>query len=516
MAVNTPDSASQVEERMKVDVQREAPDSNPYLKVHWLRSLIAGIARRIFDFYRDLQRTEQRLFPDTAYGDSALKWGNIYIGPKNPSTIAVGKAMVFGNTGGVIASSTVLTSGSSLYTTTSSGTIALHTIPVLSMTRFGTTVIVLTNGDHNLSSYVHVTISGAVQTEYNGTNITIDVTGSDSFAYEVSGSPASPATGSLLLVAKYAIVDVESITTGLSANLDPFTSLLLQSPVVNIFNTLIASRFGITGGTDQETDIDYKNRYLEKIRNPVAHFNDHDIIAKAKEVPGVTRVFVQGSNFNVSSVAISSITRNGSIATVITTTPHSAQSGQVADIAGASLSNYNQDRARILVEDNVTFHYLVSGSPVTPATGTLTASISVPVGQLKIYFLRDGDSGPIPSSPEIDTVKAKVYSILPANTSQNDCSVLAPTAQYIDYNFTSIEPNTPTMKSAIIANIAQFHEENTTVGENVFEVAYRAAIKNTIDISTGEQLRSFVLTAPVGDIAVPTSSIALKGVVTFS
>ena len=71
MGVGTPDSATQVEDRIKADVQREAPDSNPYLTVHWLRSLIAGIARRIFDFYLDLNRTETRLFPDTA-----ARWQN--------------------------------------------------------------------------------------------------------------------------------------------------------------------------------------------------------------------------------------------------------------------------------------------------------------------------------------------------------------------------------------------------------------------------------------------------------
>ena len=60
MSVGTPDESTQVEDRIKADVQREAPDSNPYVRVHWLRSLIAGIARRIFDFYQDLTRTEAR------------------------------------------------------------------------------------------------------------------------------------------------------------------------------------------------------------------------------------------------------------------------------------------------------------------------------------------------------------------------------------------------------------------------------------------------------------------------
>lgn len=46
------------------------------------------------------------------------------------------------------------------------------------------------------------------------------------------------------------------------------------------------------GGTNQETDPQLLSRLLDRIQNPVANFNVSAIVSKAKEIAGVTRVFV--------------------------------------------------------------------------------------------------------------------------------------------------------------------------------------------------------------------------------
>ena len=113
------------------------------------------------------------------------------------------------------------------------------------------------------------------------------------------------------------------------------------------------------------------------------------------------------------------------------------------------------------------------------------------------------------------TVKVILDTIRPANTSTNDLIVKAPTAVVVNYAFTNITPDTPTMRSAIEANILQFHEEQTTVGVNLDADAYRAAIINTIDIETGAKLISFVLSSPTVDVVINSGEIATKGLVTF-
>ncbi len=68
----------------------------------------------------------------------------------------------------------------------------------------------------------------------------------------------------------------------------------------------------------------------------------------------------------------SSITRSSSVATV-TLTNHGFQIGQSVVISGASQAEYN-GTVTITAKTANTFTYNVSGSPATPATGTLVAS----------------------------------------------------------------------------------------------------------------------------------------------
>lgn len=67
---------------------------------------------------------------------------------------------------------------------------------VTSITRASTTATVTATA-HGYSTGNIVNIRGAAQSEYNG-DFTITVTGTDTFTYTVSGSPATPATGTIL------------------------------------------------------------------------------------------------------------------------------------------------------------------------------------------------------------------------------------------------------------------------------------------------------------------------------
>lgn len=515
MAVNTPDSASQVEDRIKADVQREAPDSNPYLTVHWLRSLIAGIARRIFDFYRDLNRVERRLFPDTADDETAPQWGNIYVGVKNPATAASGTVVATGNPGGLIGIGVTMVANGIEYTTTTSGTIAANVLSVASITRSGTIATVTTTTEHGLSSFVPVTIAGADQTQYNVTDAAIVITGLTTFEYTVVGSPATPATGTITATATTANVNVVASEFSFDTNLARDTALTLQSPIVDVDNTLYVIYSEIGGGTDEESTAEYKSRYLEKIRNPVAHFNDADIIAEAKKVPGVTRVFVQGSGTEIDQVQVTLLERFGTSARAVTGVAHGFETGGVTSLNGADQPEYNVQNVPILVESDFAFVYLISGTPATPATGTIFTASTIPLGQVRVYFMRDNDDDPIPSAGEVATVKAQLDTIRPATTSSANLIVAAPTGVPTNFTFTALSPDTPTMRLAIEANINQFFAERTNVGVDVDEDQYRSAIINTVDPDTGDLVDTFTLSTPTGDVAIDNGEIAIAGVVSF-
>lgn len=516
MAIYKPQNAQQVENNIKVDVQREAPDSNPYLKTHWLRSLIAGVARRIFDLYRDQDRTETRLFPDTADDETSLRWGNIYVGPKLAATAASGNAIATGTLGSTINIGVSLTAGSNEYITITSDAITLRSLVVSSVERNGNAVNVTTLFDHNLTSFVLVSLFGADQSEYNVADQAIVVTGSNTFSFFIDTTPVTPATGSITVEFETAIVQVESVTVGALTNLTVDTPLTLQQPIAGVDDNLYVDWGEVGGGADAETTTDYIRRYLDKIRNPVAHFNASDIRALAFTVAGVTRVFVEEATTVTGTVDVDSIERFDNVAKVTTLSSHGLDNGNLVTITGAFESEYNVVDTRVLVESPTIFYYLVAGSPTTPATGAITATTAIALGQVRVFFLRDNDATPIPSASEIQQVKDTLDTIRPANTSDLDLIVSAPTAVTIDYDFTALSPDSPSMRESIIANLQQFHEEQTSVGLSVDEDAYRAAIKNTINLANNDTVLDFELSTPLGDIDIASGEIALLGNVTFS
>lgn len=75
----------------------------------------------------------------------------------------------------------------------------------------------------------------------------------------------------------------------------------------------------------------------------------------------------------VASVAVTSITRAVSTATVTTTTNHGYTTADRVNIRGANQTDYNGDYT-ITVTGVTTFTYAVANAPATPATGTILAN----------------------------------------------------------------------------------------------------------------------------------------------
>lgn len=72
------------------------------------------------------------------------------------------------------------------------------------------------------------------------------------------------------------------------------------------------------------------------------------------------------------SITVSSITRSSTTATATTLTAHGFTSNDYVTIAGADQSAYN-GKVKVTVTGTTTFTFTVSGSPTTPATGSITA-----------------------------------------------------------------------------------------------------------------------------------------------
>ncbi len=520
MPIEIPSSAAEVENRAQTDVQRELPESNPRLKNSWLNALVTSFANRVFDFYLQLIAAILENMPDTAttgVGGLLLRWAAIFGKQRLAATQSTGNVVATGTAAAVIPNGTTMAGSDGNYTSTSSATISAQSISVLSITRSGQTATLTTVSNHNLANNVPVTVSGADQTEYNVTDADITVIALNVFQYQVTGSPATPATGTILAAFTSASVPVQSVDFGAITNLDAGEQLTLQSPIVNVDDTLAVDFGEVGGGTDQETDAALRQRMLDKIQNPVAHFNAPDIEDQAKEVAGVTRVFVQEAGTVIGTIAVTSITRNGNVATVTLSGALDISSGQAVTITGAVETDYNVIDAVILVESTTIFHYIVANTPTSPATGSILSTVSIALGTVTIYFMRDNDDNSIPSASEVTTVKDKILEITPANTSELDVVVAAPTAVPVNFTFTALNPNTLTMQSAINANLQAFFDEDTEVGVDIDEDAYRSAIFNTVDTETGDEVKSFALSAPpAGDVTIGIGEIGTLGNVVFT
>ena len=87
--------------------------------------------------------------------------------------------------------------GITVYENTSLVSPDLYSFSITGITRTSQTATATTSGAHGLTSGDTVLIDGAVETQYNGT-FEVTVLSTTTFTYTVSGSPSTPATGTIL------------------------------------------------------------------------------------------------------------------------------------------------------------------------------------------------------------------------------------------------------------------------------------------------------------------------------
>lgn len=302
MALSFPKNRSEIDNRIKTDIQTELQESNPFLRASFLAALASGNAGRFFEIYIQINKSIQECFPTTADGEFLDTWGFLAKVTRNPGASSKGVIVYTGAPGSVLPVSTTLTSNSQLQiATTNAGFITDRENIIKSLTRSGNVVTAITELDSvNLVTGLPVTVFGASPDDYNGF-FNITVTGNNSFTYNIDTTPVSPATGAIIKVAaEYGFSQVESVNVGVDTNTDGGTQFTLDSPIAGVDSPATVQFEGLTGGTDVESDSDYRSRIIFDFQNPSTPFNNNAIIKLAKEVPGVTRVFIRNPELNSS------------------------------------------------------------------------------------------------------------------------------------------------------------------------------------------------------------------------
>lgn len=527
MALDIPTTAEEVIQRAKVDVQRSVQGGvDPFNKNNVITAVVTAYANRVFDFYVQLQLGIDESLPDTA--DILLeRWAAIFGKTIEAATQSTGAIVATGTAGSSIPLTTILVdaSGASYEVTEAATVTAGNTVTASSVTRVGSLATFVTATAHGLSNNVTPTISGADQTEYNVTDAEINVTDAFTFTYSISGTPVTPATGTIIATFTSSLSGlVESVESGAAFNLDPEQTLSLGSAIAGIDNTVGIAEPGFTGGTDVEDAESLRTRMLDKIQNPVAHFNASDITEISKTVAGVTRVFIDepGDPIGTSTLLTSQVRVTAPAeGTMIVAglVAHGFVTGDTVDVTGSTPAAYDTNATTgsfIIVIDVDTFMYQVDVDPggVNTVLGSVQGSVSP--GEFIVYPMTDGATPDgIPGAGTLADVTTAILTIKPVNTADSDVNVVAAVPVSVPVEVTDLIPDTTSLRTAVTNNVEQFFAEVPIVGMDITNEGIIGAIQNTIDPNTGQTVVSFSLTDPSGDVTIDPGEIAVSGDITF-
>jgi uncharacterized phage protein gp47/JayE len=512
--LNLPTTQQNID-RLRADIKSVLPESNPYEVTSIINALCVAFGGRISEVYEQLLILQRDQYATTAELQALLIIGQVYGLSLNPATSASGLITLTGIAGTIVHQfSAFQSTAGEEYTTQSSVTLSANTININSITRAGTTATVTTASNHNLGSGMEIVIAGANETDYNGT-FEIVVTGLDTFTYQVANSPSSPATGTITASYTGASVEVVASNTGQSTNVLGGATLTATASIAGLDGTGYVQYSGIDGGSDIETTEEFRTRLLFRIQNPFTPFNEATIISTAKEISGVTRVWVfEPNEINTSDTPSSINAIATDYAKITFSTDHDLLDGMKVVVSGANEAAFN-GTFRVIIVSNTEVVYYSSGVTGS-ATGSLNVAYSnVQLGQVRIFFVRDNDPSIIPSANEVSTVETAILALKPANTADQDVIVAAPTEKAIDFDFTALSPDTSGLRTSIELNLQALFKD-TDIGATITQDQYRTAIQNSFDSETGQGVSSFTLSTPTSSQTSAYNEILTLGNITYT
>lgn len=101
-----------------------------------------------------------------------------------------------------------------------------------------------------------------------------------------------------------ATITVAAITFGLETNQAVGVKINFVSPISGVDSEALVATLGLIGGTDREVDDVYRDRIIQRKRNPLQCGSITDYEIWAKQVPGVTRAFVFPQEGGPGTVAV--------------------------------------------------------------------------------------------------------------------------------------------------------------------------------------------------------------------
>ncbi len=370
MSIDYP-TLQQITDRNRADVRAALPEVDPTIRGTFIGALVDSSSAREFEQNQVIEQLQAQLFPQTSTDEFLERWADYDGLSRLPATAADGNITVSGTIATNVAAGTEFRSASDIVLTTLTSVNLLNiSTTITSLTRVGTTATAVTVSDHGLASGITATVSGADQAEYNGA-FPVTALDNTTFTFEVSGSPVTPATGTITVDFDGAVVVVETTGTGQSQNIGSGASATITAPIAGLDDTGFIRPDGVVGGTDVETDDELRSRTLEKRALFEALFNTEIITVESKKVPGVTRVFVKEITPTVGAVTVYFMRDNDA-------NPIPA-AGNVQDVKDQLdlIRPAHTDTADLVVLAPTAVSVDISLSAISPDTQTMRAAIPI-------------------------------------------------------------------------------------------------------------------------------------------
>lgn len=307
MALNLSTSAQVILDRLKADVAVAIPGTSPGLRNSFLLGILTGLANRFFDLILDLIDVLKEALPNTAVvklEDWAATKGVVRIsGAKSSGFIEVTAVSGVGSIAKDLFWSAV--DGREYISTSATAVVSTAKGIDSIIDDGGGEATVKFDSDHGYAGGEDIVITGCVvETVYNATFLNIEIVDLDEVKIFGHGSTGDETAGSPAIATTFAAsVPVDSTEIGIDTELVAGGAVTITVPIPDVADVAV-SILGLAGGADQETLEAFRDRYLEEVRNPIAHFNVSDITRVAKTIAGVTRVFVQENTPDIGATTV--------------------------------------------------------------------------------------------------------------------------------------------------------------------------------------------------------------------
>jgi len=276
---------------------KELPEVDPTIDASLAKTMSISSAISASNLQEGVQGVVNQAFWQTADGDFLAKKGEYNKVFQNQPQSALGNACVEGVIDTIITAGTNLTGSNGVTYQVLQDASVQEYVGSCALNYSAGIVTVTTDAVHNLATGLNITISDATQTAYNGTFL-ITVIDENTFQYDLLAGALTSDLGNFS--GTYAEMSLQALSTGQNTNISAGGTLSID--VTDIEETAYASYDGITGGTDEESDDDYRVRVGEANSTTPGIATPSAEIFSAKKIAGNTRVFVVRGQENSSGI----------------------------------------------------------------------------------------------------------------------------------------------------------------------------------------------------------------------